>query len=1260
MNSLRDRKNGGFCKAKPCLENSKGRQNMKHYGRMALAAILGLLMLGTAAAQSDRGAIAGSVLDSTGAAVAGAAVTIKGADTGSNYKTVSSADGVYRVSDIAVGRYDVIVEAQGFKASVQKGVLVQINTVAALNITLQLGDVKEEVTVLADAPTLQTESSDVGTVVDKKEIEDLPLALSATGQSYLRSPETFVFLTPGTTGPGTAGDHSSSGIFESKLSGGQNFGTEVLLDGVSVQRMDTVSAFDQVAPSVEAISEFKVTTSTPTAQYGRTSGGIESFTTKSGTNTYHGTVFELFRNEALDANSWNNDFSNGVAAREGQPLTPKPRDRQNDFGGSLGGPVRIPKLYNGRDKTFFFFSWEQYRNTKGTQNTTTLPTDAERGGDFSALLGPGLVDGSGNPIINPCTTQQVLEGQIFDPSTTNAALGCRSPFPGNQVPLLSAVAQNVLSYLPHANRTGDSLGRNNYFFASQSTIRDTTMSFRIDENLTDKSKLFFSYSSRDQEVLNGTPTLPLPLDPNYFGSNFSHFMRFGWDYIASPTVLNHFIVGFNRLKEGSFAESVNGTDWPKSLGITGADGPVFPQINFNGGPYSIGYQGLSTLDYNFNVPSSVVIADSVSLTRGRHSMKFGGELRGLQFSVLNPSTSPAYNFYNYQTAWTSNDPNTGDPFASFLLGEPNNEGLTVYSHFPRLNQRYYALYAQDDFKFRRNLTLNLGLRWDVDTPRHEATGAQSVLSLTATNPGTPGQPGALIYGKDATGTKTFFRDFGPHFGFAWSPEMIRNTVIRGGYSIYYAPLNYSDFGANLSSGTQANPSFSSPDNFTPVQSWDAGFPAYTPPSNLQDPTLLNFSGTQPSYVAPSYGRPGMVQNWDIEIQHQIAQDLIFTLGYVGQHGTRLHSNLAQINTMNPKYNYLGADLTDGVTTPAGQAVLATLGVTVPSWFEPGWGPSGNDIVGQLLRPFPQFASINTSCCLENVGQSTYNALEAKVERRFRNGLNLLASYTFSKTLTDADSNYPAFTGFNSNVFGAQNPYNLKAEKAVSYQDIPQAFVLSYVYDLPVGPGKKYLNHGVASRVLGGWQVAGVHRYQSGSPTVINEYATAPPGFLSPGNYRFSLVQSLLINGPAHWTPSVDGALSANGGPGWQSGCTGTGAGVFAFQGNSQTLNCAAVIDPSAASLAAGAGYVYGNLPAVESWLRSPGYRNEDFAISKRTTIRESHVIVFKLDIPNAFNRHVFSTIDGNPTDSFFGVPGGGGHAVLNAPRDIQATLRYEF
>ena len=1020
---------------------------------------------------------------------------------------------------------------------------------------------------------------------------------------------------------------------------------------------------------VEALTEFKVTTSTPSAEFGHTSGGVESFTTKAGSNRYHGSVFELFRNEALDANSWDNDFF----------AVKKPRDRQNDFGGALGGPVRIPYLYDGHDKTFFFFAWEQYRNRRGLSNSpVTLPTAAERTGDFSALLG------ADTGIANPCTPgQDVLVGQIFDPSTTQVVGGqtCRTPFAGNKITNISPVAQKILAYLPATNQTGSS-DTNGVPGTVQNFLNPGTLdhvvttqtSFRIDENLSQKHKLFFSYSSREQNFLNSNNfNLPPPLTPsNYYNYYFTHYLRFGWDYIISPSLLNHLTVGFNRVYTASKAPSVDGSNWESVLGISGASGPTFPQFAFNAAQGGAPYDSWSDNNLSLQIPNALVLADSVSWTKGRHSVKFGFDWRSYQYSIESPgTTSPNYTFAYNETSFTppaqnTNTSLTGDPFASLLLGLPDQETLTVSSHYSRWAQNYYAMFAQDDFKARSNLTLNLGLRWDIETPRHEAIGAQGVLSLTTPNSLTPGQLGATVYGKSATGAQTYFKDFGPRIGFAYSPEALKNTVIRGAYSIYYAPLTYSDFGGSLATGTTASPNFENADHFTPVQGLDAGFPTYTPPSNIQDPTANTFTNNTVYYVAPSWGRAGMVQNWDVEIQHQLATDLILSVGYIGQHATRLRSNLAQVNTPNPIYNSLGTALgyqVDGSDGKGGPAILTGLGVSVPSWFTPGWGSgSSNNVIGQLLRPFPQYGGITTNCCLENLGQSTYNALQTSLERRFRNGLNLLASYTYSKTITDADSSFSTETGFNSNVFGAQNPYNLRGEKAVSYQDIPHAVVISYMYELPAGRGKKYLNHGVASRVAGGWQIAGVHRYQSGSPAVINEYASANP--YSGGNYRLSQVPGVrpLIPHPVQWSPAGDAT--------WNSGCqevnglfspapANLGTGLPGNPGTHQG-NCLAFEDPSAVSLSGGGGYVFGNVPTVVSWWRSPGFKNEDFAIIKRTTISEGKNILFKLDIPNAFNRHTFGGIDGWPGDRYFGVPGGSGHGVINAPRNIQATLRYEF
>jgi len=1233
-------------------------------GRLFFAAFLVTLTGFALHAQTSSGAIAGSILDSSGGAVADAQVTATGVESHSVYNTVSSSTGAYRLSGLVLGTYNINVTAKGFKVSQLTGVVVQIDTTASLDITLQPGTVNETLTVLADAPRIQTESSEVGTVVSTKEILELPLSLNSSSQSFLRSPETFVFLVPGTQGPGTnTNGNQSSGIFQSKLTGGQNFGTEVLLDGVSTTRSDSGSAFDQTAPSVEAISEFKVLTSTFTAQFGRTSGGVESFATKSGGDDYHGTAFDLFRNEKLDANSWNN---NATGAK-------RPKDRQNDFGGNLGGPVWVPKVYKGKGKTYFFFSYEQYRNNPGTTSVTTIPTPAELTGDFSALLGAPLMNGN-TPVLNPCDGSPVLRGQIFDPSTTKTVMvggqpvQCRTAFPGNKITTpIDPVAQKVLTYFtPRPNLPGQLNGlTNNFLFKSANQIRDTTMTFRIDQNWGTNDKFFFSYSSRDQEDLNGTPALPGVLDTNFFNSNFTHYVRFGWDHTFAANLLNTFTIGLNRLNNLSKPESVNGTDWPANLGIGNASGPVFPQFSFNNSPIVGSYQGFSSGSFNGHIPNGLAGVDNVAWITGRHSFNFGLELRAYQYSfAANGNTSPNYSFYNYQTAFAVNDNSTGDPFASFLLGLPNQEQVSISAVNPRLNSYYLAAYVQDDFKLRKDLTLNLGLRYDIDSPRTEAHDLQSSLDLTVPNPATGGLPGALLYGPYSNQGKTYYKDFGPRVGFAYAPAAmfghIRNFVIRGGYAIYYAALFYDDLPTGqiqFSSGTSVQPTFTSANKFAPVQALSAGFPSFQLPGNSTDPSLLN--GQNVGYIAPSYGRPARTQNWTLEIQKELAPDLILSLGYIGIKGDYLHTNIAQVNALNPKFYSLGNSLTLHVTDPAAAPILANLGVTVPSWFEPLYGPNGtnpgNDFIGQLLRPYPQYLDVggsnNGKCsCLENLGISTYNAFQAKLDRRFRNGLNLLVSYTYSKTLTNADSAIPVFSGFSSNEFAAQNPFNPKSQKALSYQDTPHALVISYLYELPAGPGKKHFSQGIASKVLGGWEVTGVLRYQSGTPTILSTSGTSTP--FTDGAYRLSLVPGVPLLSPNHKSFNANSGAPS-------SACTRNPDGTLSPVSTNNYFNCAAFIDPNAANLVTQRGFVYGDAPLILGNIRSQNYFNEDFGIIKRTTIHENHAIIFKVDIPNAFNRHVFGTLDGGIDDATFGAPKNN-YAVVSPVRQIQLTLRYQF
>lgn len=1223
------------------------------YATAARYITVALFLLAAAAStfsQSSRGTIAGAILDSSGAAVEGAAITATGVETGAVYKATSTATGAYRIPDMQLGTYNITVSANGFKTSEEKGVVVQINTTSSLDVTLQPGDVKVTLTVNADAPALQAETSDIGTVVSARQIMDLPLAIDSTGQSHLRSPETFVFLTPGTTGPGSNDD--PHGIFEAKLAGGQNFGNEVLLDGASTARMDSGSSFDQTAPSVEALQEFKVTTSTVPAEFGRTSGGVESFGTKSGTNNYHGTAFDIFRNEALDANTWFNNFFG----------SPRPVDKKNDYGGSFGGPVWIPKLYHGHDKTFFFFSFEQFRQKQGATSVTTIPSAAERQGDFSALLGTTPTPTGAT---NPCDNNNpVYQGEIFDPSTTQTIGGvtCRAPFRSNGVlnvipsTAITPFAQNVIALLPTAI-PGSGIPLNNFKFTSVTPILDTAITGRIDQNISDRDKLFFAISRRDQESLNGTPSLPTPLDGSFEHPFISDYYRVGWDFFPKPTLLNHLSVGLNRIYNNNISTSVNGTDWPAKLGLTGLSGVVFPPTQFGGG--NVSYDGFSSNQYDANFVSSLILADSVSWTHGAHSIRAGFDWRSFQYSLRDRShESPNLSFFNGQTGFTPGQGNaTGDPFASFLLGAAQEVSYAVIAVQPRFIQNYYAGYVQDDFKVRRNLMLNIGLRYDVETPRHEAHSFQSVFDPTAPNSGnaavpiSPSIPGALIFGNPAIAANTYHKDFAPRLGFAYAPDNLfgrfGKTVVRGGYGIFYAGLTYGDFGQSLIDGDKASGDFKATDNYTPGVLISSGIPAIPPPPN-RDPAQLNGQGGGSfggiTYVAPNYGRPGMVQNWSLELERELAPDLILSVGYVGTHATRLRSSVAEINNLNPQFFTLGNALSQNINS----STAASLGISPPfSGFTALYGPGS---IAQALRPFPQYQSINTDCCLENLGQSTYNALLTKVERRFHNGLNLLASYTFSKTLTDADSALPIFASFSS---GVQNSYNLKQEKSYSIQDIPHTFVLSYIYELPFGKGKKLLSHGGAvDKVVGGWQIGGVQRYQSGQPTIFGCQGGLIPGY--DGCIRYDYVAGQPFLSPNASSFNMGAAINKGG-----TGCIPDPSrpGFFVAAGSNTYFNCGAFFDQNFAPKNGQSGpYLFGSMPRITAAIRSQAYFNEDFSLIKRTSIFESHMLILKVELPNAFNRHTFSRPDTGITDNTFGASSN----TINPQRTLQLSLRYEF
>ena len=1248
-------------------------------------------------AQTNQGQIAGNVVDSTGAVVPNANIVAKSEANGSVYNAVSTSAGSYRFPSIQLGRYTITATAPGFKASESTGVEVRVGTVSSLDITLSTGGNTETVTVAANAPAIETESSEIGGTVNSRQIIELPLALGGVGA--MRSPESFVFLIPGTAGPGTG--NSVNGVFISKVGGGQNFGNEVLLDGASQTRSENGSSFDEEAPSVEAISEFKVTTSVPAAEFGRTTGGIENFVIKSGTNAYHGTAFGIFQNEFLNANDWFNNGRKAYYQSIGDTVDAdnnrRPADKQYDFGISAGGPLSIPHIYNGRDRTFGFFSWEQYRLTAGGVATSTVPTAAERGGDFSDRL----INGS-NGQINPCDGTPILNGQIFDPATTRTVNGirCRSAFPGNVIPTarFSTVGQNIAAFYPAPNNNALT---NNYSLSSSSPLSNTTYSLRVDHSIGSNDKLFGTYSTRENTRYSPQNlTLPSPIDPNVQTQDFiTHFGRAGWDHIFTPNVLNHLNLGFNRSNSinGSI-EAGTSTNYNPQLGTPFTAG--FPRvvvggpadglaINTSSDPQG-GYQSLSRNQLGDNVDNGIRVNDSVSWQKGRNSFKIGGDYRYQQYSPLAQDQTNGYlSFQGSQTKATQTgvyQNGTGNAFASLLLGAGDNAQSRVPSHQPRWISNYWAGFVQDDFKATKNLVLNLGLRYDVDQPRREATNSTSNFSLTATDPKN-GLPGAMIYGTNCTNCNkrwadTWYKDIAPRIGFAYTPSAQNGTfVIRGGFATLYGPLQYSDFGGSTITGYTVQTQQTS-NGFDPAFSVDGGITAPNPGQNLDPAFFDNGNANAPnpvtaSYIAASYGRPAQINQWNLQVQQELAKDLIMTLGYIGSSGAHLRSGVQNINNM-PIANFGRGDALTNCPNNVCAPVLAANGVAPPY-------ATFNGNLQQALRPFPQYGYIATDCCLQNVGHSSYDALVASLERRFTGGLNLQASYTWAKSITNADSLLP---GTNGGVNQEQNPFDSKSQKALSIQDIPNTFVVSYIYELPFGQNKAFLNFSnpIARSLISGFEVGGVQRYQSGQP-ISFQGATGIPGwdnFIaynrvpgsrldSPARHgKIDPFRSLKLGGAVTGPdPNVDSEFNGLAIP------TSVGGGSD-NPGYAALQNAPAFSDPNTAdnrrlrAVITGTGptadngsFQFGDIPRVTGEVRNYRYINEDFSVLKKTPLTEGTTFFLKMEMLNAFNRHIFSS----PNDNIFNQPGSVGFGVptgvINASRGgfsrvIQLTGRIQF
>ncbi len=1106
----------------------------------------------------DRGAIVGRVTDPSSALIAGCGITVVNPGTGFKISVSTNETGNYTVSGLAYGRYELTAEAKGFRKYVRKDIDLNVAQTLTLDFAMQLGQVDQTVEVTAAAPLLESATSDLGTVVDEKQVRDLPLSVNGN----MRNPESFVLLAPGVTGD----------VANTEINGSQDRAKSVLVDGAASTGPESGGTL-ATYPPVEAIGEFKLASSNFSAEYGKTGGGFEIFTTKSGTNVYHGSLFEYLRNDKLDAR--------GFIAQS------TPVNRQNEFGAVFGGPVWIPKLYKGKNRTFFNFVYTGFRYAAGaTNNVLTVPTLTERSGDFSGKTKAGV------PLA------------IYDPlSTTTDASGnlTRTAFPGAVIPgnRISVVSKAMLALLPQPD-TKQQTG--NYFAVGAQVFNRDVVTVKIDHIFSERNRISgFLYRSTETnlapESLAGAMSNALAQYRRPYWGRLNH------DYQLNPTTLNNFRMGYTREPQ-IWARVTSDHGYLQTTGLKGTNPPgdILPRIQFSD-TYS--NWGDEVKNKGLQVNNSLTVADTMTHWKGNHSFKWGLDTSFQQTNGADTQNQQGTSIWSgNETAFPSatGRSNSGNPLASFLLGAVDSATYNGLFVVPAMRYRYFAAFVQDDWKVSRRLTVNIGMRWDLFLPRRDAHDNMAGFDPTVANPGAGGKLGAISFLGSGTGRNgrtsfadTVYKNFGPRFGFAY--QLAQNTVLRGGYGISYAQGNAAAGlrqSQSFSYGFNAAPSWSSTDaGVTPAFYWDGGFPTNWPRPPFIDPTVQN--NTAVNYISHGDGRPPYFQNYQFSVQQQLASRLVVEAAYVGVKGTHLGNALVGLNQLNPSYLSLGSLLTQNVTSAAAKA--ANIALPYPAF-------SGS--VAQALRPYPQFLNITDQA--DPNGNSTYNALQVKLSKRLSHGLTILGAYTRAKSLTDG------------NVMAGGGPtgadfYNRRLEKSFSTNDVPNVVALAYTYELPIGRGRKFLATGIAGQIIGGWQLAGIHQYQTGKPVQITVSNTLP---IFNGTLRANVV------------PGVDMTLAP--------------------------VNPLA--DPwfNKAAFTVPATYQLGNAARSYNDLRAPNMYNENLGLVRRIKAGEKVTLMLRGEFTNVLNRVVFGPPSGNASSTSFGRVS----SQANTPRQGQVSFRADF
>ncbi len=1181
--------------------------------------------------QGDTGSLSGTVTDPAGAVVPAAKVVAIHVPTGRQFSVTTTQAGVYAFPNLPTGPYELTVEHAGFKKFVQTGIEVRVGLAETINVQLAVGAVQQTVQVNASAPVLNTTNAEESTGLSPQTMMTLPL-----WNGSLETADSFVGWMPGV--------NSNA---ERSINGSIGRASEILVDGASMVLPES-GGTNFTFPGFYAFSEMRLVTSGFNAKYGRVGGGIQEYVTKSGTNQIHGGGFFNWKRKIFDAVPWSTNAN--PAARTCNGVTHdkacRPREWFNEYGGYAGGPVYLPHIYNGRNKTFWFVSYAQIHQPASLSVSTgeTVPTPAMKNGDFSALLNLP------QPII------------IYDPATT--VNGVRQPFPGNIIPQsrFSTISKNILPYIPDPNSGQAGSLISNYTYNSTSKFMDRVWSIQIDHQIGSRNHLMGFLTHRNMES-DSDLYFPGPLNGGLDNFQSPYHFRVSEDFAINPQLELHTIMGYSvdrQLWHNPFQNGF-GTKFgfPLQAGTPQDATPIIAfenNLTMPAGGYISGFvswgmnQGKVNNGGQWN--KTWQFAQNLTWMHNTHEFQMGWDFRRLETNANDwAGTNGVYEFSSIQTA-SKAGAKDGYAFASFLLGDvdsANQNALPVF--LPQIRYQYQAGYFQDTWKIRPRFTLDLGLRYEVPIGWYQLHGNMSTFSLTTPNPAAGGLPGAMIFmgsGPGRTGQlrpyPTDFSDFGPRLGFAWNLKP--SWVVRGFWGIYYEALG--NGGCGCTDGFGGGSFAQTSDGFNPAFNWDPR--AFNPnapvnnPGGVRPPVSFHPAQQIPGvdnfnnfvyYLGPHFGNAPRIYSWNFTVEKDYKNWLV-DVGYVGNRGTRLPSSiyinqlptsdlyLGHVQTLNGPENLLQANLRGPLAADIctyTNVIPCTNGLPdlpFPTFMQ--WG--GAATLAQALRPYPQVGNVFSANSGD--GKSWYDSLQAKVEHRF-GPLNFTGAYVWSKTL-DMLSFRQVFT--QTVQQGTQDSYNLSDAKSYMNEDIPHYVNIILSYQLPFGRGRRFLSnaHGLVNELVGGWTFASDQQYRSG--TLIE--LTNPTNYL--GQELFSTLTKVTATGLPIRTGVSSTALDPN-------------------NPNVRWFNYGAN-----APFAVTPPFTLGNASIYNTRFRNPWYRWEAFSLNKRFTIHESIALNYQINVFNPFNRTDFGGIQGNIASPNFGMPTG----PMAGPRNITMGARLEF